>query len=119
MCSNGNSVITLKKAKNAKGLLVISLSNVSNVAQRAALAAVTGDLEAAREMRTAYARRGQLMYEMLQAIPGVDHVVSHVASQRPGGPGRTAVARSNALRSSASREVVMRRRRPWVPTGPR
>jgi aspartate aminotransferase len=48
-----------------------STSNVSNVAQVAALTAVSGDLEAVAEMRAAFARRGQRMYEMLSGIPGV------------------------------------------------
>jgi len=48
-----------------------STSNVSNVAQAAALAAVSGDLDAVAEMRTAFARRAKLMYGMLTAIPGV------------------------------------------------
>jgi aspartate/methionine/tyrosine aminotransferase len=46
-------------------------SNVANVSQRAALAAVSGDLSAVAEMRAAFARRGRLMHEMLAAIPGV------------------------------------------------
>jgi aspartate aminotransferase len=46
-------------------------SNVANVAQRAALAAVSGDLAAVAEMRAAFARRGRVMHEMLAAIPGV------------------------------------------------
>jgi aspartate/methionine/tyrosine aminotransferase len=46
-------------------------SNVANVAQRAALAAVSGDLAAVTEMRAAFARRGRIMHEMLTAIPGV------------------------------------------------
>jgi aspartate aminotransferase len=46
-------------------------SNVSNVAQRAALAAVTGDLTAVHEMRAAFARRGEVMHRMLNEIPGV------------------------------------------------
>ncbi|HEX9467302.1 MAG TPA: pyridoxal phosphate-dependent aminotransferase [Acidimicrobiia bacterium] len=46
-------------------------SNVSDVAQRAALAAVTGGLEAVAEMRTAFARRGRTMHELLNAIPSV------------------------------------------------
>jgi aspartate/methionine/tyrosine aminotransferase len=46
-------------------------SNVSNVAQRAALAAVSGPLDAVHEMRTAFARRAQTMYTMLNAIDGV------------------------------------------------
>ena len=49
-----------------------STSHVSNVAQRAALAAVTGDLAAVAEMREAFARRGNTMHEMLAAIPGVE-----------------------------------------------
>jgi aspartate aminotransferase len=46
-------------------------SNVCNVAQRAALAAVSGDLTAVAEMRTAFERRGKLMHKMLSEIPGV------------------------------------------------
>jgi aspartate aminotransferase len=48
-----------------------STSNVSNVAQAAALAAVSGDLSAVIEMRGAFARRGRLMYELLSKIDGV------------------------------------------------
>jgi aspartate/methionine/tyrosine aminotransferase len=46
-------------------------SNVSNVAQQAALAAVSGDLSAVHMMREAFARRGKKMHEMLSSIPGV------------------------------------------------
>lgn len=46
-------------------------SNVSNVAQAAALAAVSGDLAAVAEMRESFARRGALMHRLLSAIPGV------------------------------------------------
>jgi len=46
-------------------------SNVADVSQRAALAAVTGNLDAVVEMRVAFDRRGRLMHEMLVAIPGV------------------------------------------------
>ena len=46
-------------------------SNVSNVAQRAALAAVSGDLEAVAMMRSAFERRGRIMHRMLTEIPGV------------------------------------------------
>jgi aspartate/methionine/tyrosine aminotransferase len=49
-----------------------STSNVANVSQRAALAAVSGDLAAVGEMRTAFERRGRLMHGMLSAIPGVE-----------------------------------------------
>ena len=48
-----------------------STSNVSNVAQAAALAAVGGDLSAVTRMRDAFARRGQTMYELLSKIDGV------------------------------------------------
>ena len=46
-------------------------SNVGNVAQRAALAAVSGDLVAVGQMREAFARRGRLMHTMLSDIDGV------------------------------------------------
>jgi aspartate aminotransferase len=46
-------------------------SNVANVSQRAALAAVSGPLDAVAEMRAAFERRGQRMVEMLNAIDGV------------------------------------------------
>lgn len=46
-------------------------SNVTNVAQRAALTAVTGDLTAVHEMRAAFARRGEVMHRMLNEISGV------------------------------------------------
>jgi aspartate aminotransferase len=48
-----------------------STSNVGNVSQRAAIAALTGDLEAVATMRAAYERRGRRMHELLSAIPGV------------------------------------------------
>jgi aspartate/methionine/tyrosine aminotransferase len=46
-------------------------SNISNVAQRAALAAVSGGLDDVARMREAYARRGVLMHRLLTALPGV------------------------------------------------
>ncbi len=46
-------------------------SNVANVSQFAALAAVAGDLEAVAEMRHTFDRRRRTMVEMLRAIPGV------------------------------------------------
>src|SRR5690349_210326 len=42
-----------------------STSNVANVSQVAALAAVEGDLTAVDEMRDAFQRRGQMMYQLL------------------------------------------------------
>ncbi|MFC5230357.1 pyridoxal phosphate-dependent aminotransferase [Pseudonocardia zijingensis] len=47
-------------------------SNVANVSQRAALAAITGPLDAVVEMRTAFDRRRRTMVELLRAIPGVE-----------------------------------------------
>lgn len=46
-------------------------SNVCNVAQRAALAAVSGPLDAVVTMREAFARRAATMHEMLNAIDGI------------------------------------------------
>jgi aspartate/methionine/tyrosine aminotransferase len=46
-------------------------SNVANVSQRAALAAVSGDLSAVATMREAFERRGQTMYKLLAGIDGV------------------------------------------------
>ena len=48
-----------------------STSNVNNVAQRATLAALAGDLSAVAHMREAFARRGKTMHAMLTRIPGV------------------------------------------------
>ncbi len=49
-------------------------SNVCNVAQRAALAAVEGPLDAVGEMRATYDRRRQTILEMLRQIDGVECV---------------------------------------------
>jgi aspartate aminotransferase len=46
-------------------------SNVNNVAQRAAIAALTGNLDAVREMGVAFDRRRKLIVKMLNEIPGV------------------------------------------------
>ncbi|MDP1792893.1 MAG: pyridoxal phosphate-dependent aminotransferase, partial [Acidimicrobiales bacterium] len=47
-------------------------SNVSNIAQRAAIAAVSGDLSAVAMMREAFDRRRKLIVGMLNEIPGVE-----------------------------------------------
>ncbi|HET7387861.1 MAG TPA: pyridoxal phosphate-dependent aminotransferase [Nocardioidaceae bacterium] len=47
-------------------------SNVNNVAQRAAIAALNGDLSAVREMREAFDRRRRTIVRMLNEIPGVE-----------------------------------------------
>jgi aspartate/methionine/tyrosine aminotransferase len=46
-------------------------SNVANVSQRAALAAVSGDLSAVAMMRDAFDRRGRAMHKLLSGIEGV------------------------------------------------
>src|SRR6202012_6044807 len=46
-------------------------SNVANVSQRAALAAVSGGLEAVAMMRSAFDRRRRTITTMLNGIPGV------------------------------------------------
>jgi aspartate/methionine/tyrosine aminotransferase len=58
-------------AKAAANLQSHQTSNVANVSQRAALAAVSGDLSAVAMMREAFARRGATMHRMLTAIDGV------------------------------------------------
>ncbi|WP_309225474.1 pyridoxal phosphate-dependent aminotransferase [Quadrisphaera sp. INWT6] len=47
-------------------------SNVADVSQRAAIAALTGSLDAVATMREAFDRRRRTMVEMLSAIDGVD-----------------------------------------------
>jgi aspartate/methionine/tyrosine aminotransferase len=48
-----------------------STSNVNNVAQRAALAAVAGPLDAVVEMRSAFERRAATAHKMLNGIDGI------------------------------------------------
>ena len=55
----------------ASNLQSHSTSNVANVAQRAALAAVAGDLEAVAEMRATFDRRRKMIWQMLSSIDGV------------------------------------------------
>ena len=57
--------------KAAANLQSHATSNVSNVAQAAALAAVSGDLTAVAEMRAAFDRRRRLIHAMLNEIDGV------------------------------------------------
>jgi aspartate/methionine/tyrosine aminotransferase len=47
-------------------------SNVSNVSQRAAIAALTGDLSAVKKMLEAFDRRRKLIVKMLNEIPGIE-----------------------------------------------
>ena len=60
--------------KAAANLQSHATSNVANVSQAAALAAVSGDLEAVAQMRTAFDRRGRTMHRLLSGIPDV-HVL--------------------------------------------
>ncbi|WP_349259886.1 pyridoxal phosphate-dependent aminotransferase [Jatrophihabitans sp.] len=57
--------------KAATNLQSHATSNVNNVAQVAALAAVTGDLSAVAEMRAAFDRRRRTIVSMLSDIPGI------------------------------------------------
>lgn len=57
--------------KAATNLQSHATSNVANVSQAAALAAVSGDLDAVAEMRTAFDRRRRTIVRMLNEIDGV------------------------------------------------
>ena len=57
--------------KAATNLQSHATSNVANVSQAAALAAVTGDLSAVEAMKEAFDRRRKIMVSMLNQIPGV------------------------------------------------
>jgi aspartate aminotransferase len=57
--------------KAATNLQSHATSNVANVSQKAALAAVTGDLSAVDEMKVAFDRRRRRIVEMLNEIDGV------------------------------------------------
>ncbi len=58
----------IKAATNLQSHLT---SNVSNVSQRAAIAALTGDLSAVHKMGEAFDRRRKLIVGLLNEIPGV------------------------------------------------
>ena len=58
--------------KAATNLQSHSTSNVANVSQRAAIAALNGSLEAVEEMRVAFDRRRHLIVRMLNDIDGVE-----------------------------------------------
>ncbi len=58
-------------AAAAANLQSHATSNVSNVAQRAALAAVSGDLSAVDEMKAAFDRRRRTIVSMLNEIDGI------------------------------------------------
>jgi len=58
--------------KAATNLQSHATSNVANVSQIAALAAVSGDLAAVEEMKVAFDRRRRLIVEALNQIPGIE-----------------------------------------------
>lgn len=58
--------------KAATSLQSHATSNVANVSQQAALAAVAGPLDAVAQMRSAFDRRRRTMVSMLGEIPGVE-----------------------------------------------
>ena len=58
--------------KAATGLQSHATSNVANVSQQAALAAVAGPLDAVLDMRNAFDRRRRTMISMLREIPGLE-----------------------------------------------
>jgi aspartate aminotransferase len=57
--------------KAATNMQSHATSNVNNVAQRAAIAALNGGLDDVAMMKTAFDRRRKVMVEMLNEIPGV------------------------------------------------
>ena len=57
--------------KAATNLQSHATSNVANISQIAALAAVSGDLSAVNDMKVAFDRRRKLIVGLLDAIPGV------------------------------------------------
>jgi aspartate aminotransferase len=59
----------IKAATNLQSHLT---SNVANVSQRAAIAALTGNLDAVHEMGVAFDRRRKLIVSLLNEIPGID-----------------------------------------------
>jgi aspartate aminotransferase len=58
--------------KAATNLQSHATSNVANVSQAAALAAVSGDLSAVDAMRAAFDRRRQTIVRMLNDVPGIE-----------------------------------------------
>jgi aspartate/methionine/tyrosine aminotransferase len=59
----------IKAATNLQSHLT---SNVANISQRAAIAALTGNLDAVREMGVAFDRRRKLIVGLLNEIPGIE-----------------------------------------------
>ena len=66
----------IKAATNLQSHLT---SNVANVSQRAAIAALTGNLDAVHEMGVAFDRRRKLIVGLLNDIPGIECPTPHGA----------------------------------------
>jgi aspartate/methionine/tyrosine aminotransferase len=85
-------------------------SNIANVAQCAAIAALTGDLSAADEMRAAFERRRLEMAARLNAIDGVTCVVPDGAfycfPDVTGLLGRTLEGRASASTAELAEHLV-------------
>ena len=79
--------------KAATNLQSHATSNVANVSQVAALAAVSGDLSAVAAMREAFDRRRQTIVRMLNEIPGVDLPGARRARSTPTRASRASSAR--------------------------
>ena len=75
----GWSIAPVEVSKGISRLQSQMTSNVSNVAQAAALAAVTGPQDAVASMRQAFDRRRKIAVEHLNAIDGVDCIEPHGA----------------------------------------
>ncbi len=68
----GWMIAPVEIAKAASRLQSHSTSNVANVSQMAALAALTGPLDTVWQMRDAFDRRRMLMHGLLAGIPGIE-----------------------------------------------
>ena len=85
--------------KAATNLQSHATSNVANVSQRAAIAALNGSLEAVEEMKVAFDRRRRTMVGMLNDIDGVrlpgaaGRVLRLPLGQGPARAGRSAASR--------------------------
>lgn len=62
--------VPLDAAKAANNLQSHLTSNVSNISQRAALAALTGDQQPVRDMLAAFDRRRKVAVAELNKVPG-------------------------------------------------
>jgi aspartate/methionine/tyrosine aminotransferase len=93
-----------------------SISNVANVSQFAAIAALEGPMAAVDAMRTAFDRRRRFMYDLLRTLPGVEVNEPHgafyafpridLARALPGRPAQSSHQFAELLLESAEIAVV-------------